>query len=61
MDSYPLDVIEVISVDEDRVDSGRPIGFLQGHGQLFRLEHVSFAAEAAIDKSKESADSCGAQ
>ena len=59
MDAYPLDVIEVIGVDEDRVDAGRPVSLRQRHDELFRRQLESLVA--AIDERKQSPESCGAQ
>lgn len=51
-DPNPLDVPEVIGVEEHRIYSGRPIGLRQRHGEVLRRLSVSFAA-AEIRQRKE--------
>ena len=55
MNANPLDVLEVLSIDDYRVDSRRPIGLRQGHDEISRVRRVSLAG----DQVKQEPD-CGA-
>ena len=43
MDPNPLDFPEIVSVDANPIDSGRPFGLCQGHQEFLRPQYFSFA------------------
>lgn len=58
MNADPVDVPEVAGVDEHRINSGRPFGLRQRHGEVSRPEFVTLR-ETEIEERKKSSKATG--